>query len=79
MNEGIENCPILFKNESIPTLLAICEFVSEKVGSGVTPKTMILTIDLLEGLLYIGKRQKKPGSKWGCKGRPKGEQNGRDL
>ena len=78
MNEGIENCPILFKNESIPTLLAICCFVSEKVGSDVTPKTMILTIDLLEGLLYVGNRQKKLSNKWGCKGRPKGEQNGRE-
>ena len=71
MKQGPENESPLFKN--IPCLLSICEFVSEKLGevTSPSPKTMILTIDILKGMFYKGVKRNKVNNQFGCKGMPK--------
>ena len=69
MKKGPENESPLFKN--YPCLLAICEYVAEKLGEEVNPKTMLRTIKALKDNFNPGeRRKKKPGNKWGCKGCP---------
>ena len=59
MKQGQENVATILNDTSIPTLLAICEFVSERLGEAVSPLTMTYTIAMLKGMFYKGKGRKK--------------------
>jgi len=72
MKQDADTCLVLFRKNNIPTLLAICEFVSEKLGENVTPISMAFTIDLLKASFYKGNRKRVTGfnhNPWGRKGK----------
>ena len=47
---GIESGAILFRAHSIPTLLAICEYIYK--DEELTPRTMIFVIEALKKISY---------------------------
>ena len=71
---GTELGAIILRDNSIPTLLAICEYVAEQLGEELNPEIMELTIDVLNILFYKREKRKSlKGNPWGCKGKPKCE------
>jgi len=74
MKQGEEDCPILFKKENEPVLLAICCYVNDKIDEEVNPLSMAFTVEVLEKLFTKGKkREKKISNPYGRAGKPKEE------
>lgn len=68
--QGTELGSVLFRDNSIPTLIAICEYTAEKLGEHLTPEVMYLTVAILKGMFIHGVKQKsKKGNPYGCKGK----------
>lgn len=68
MKAGEENIPILFKETSMHTLLAMYEYIAD---GEMDFRLMQLMIEVIDGMLYKGKgRRKRKWNKWGCKGNP---------
>lgn len=76
---GKEDIAVIFKYASAPTLLAICEYVSDKMEMRLFSTETIATqvsfmrtvISVIDGMLYKGEGRKKvKGNPWGCKGKP---------
>lgn len=69
--QGKENVAVILANNSIPTLVAICEFVADKLGERLTPEVMYFTVGVLKNMFNTGvKRKSNKGNPWGCKGKP---------
>ncbi len=70
---GTEQGAILLRENSLPTLLAICEYTADKMGQENTIGNMIFTINTLKNIFYKGQGTKRiyKGNPYGCKGKPK--------
>ena len=69
MKQGTEKGAVLLRDNSLPTFVALCDFIAYKLGRELSPLIVILTLDVLDKLFTRGKPHKKPGNPWGCKGK----------
>ena len=69
MKQGTETGAVLLRDNSLPTFVALCDFVAYKLGRELSPLIVIFTLEVLDKMFTRGKRKRKNNNPWGCKGK----------
>ena len=69
--QGTELGAVIFRDNSLSTFVALCDFVAYKLGRELSPLVVIFTLEVLDKMFTRGKPYKKKGNPYGCKGKPK--------